>query len=111
MPDSRAHRGPDPRDQRAFASNGHAVLRAATADLSWLLGRGYTTTAALKLVGDRWGLTERQRRAIVRSACPDHALGGRLCRAVDPEEVGGRSIWIDGFNVLTTVEAAAQVVR
>lgn len=106
MPDTRSHRGPDPRDARAFAPDAWPALRASTADLSWLLGRGYSSTAALKLVGDRWSLTERQRMAVLRSACPDDALAGRLCRRVEPEELAGAPVAIDGFNVLTTLEAA-----
>jgi hypothetical protein len=81
-------------------------LRAATEELSWLFGRAYSTTAALKLVGDRWSLTERQRLAVLRSACPGPALPARLCRRVEPEEIAGRPLALDGFNVLTTVEAA-----
>lgn len=106
MPDTRSHRGPDPRDERAFGPDAHGPLRAAAADLSWLLGRGYAPVSALKLVGDRWSLTERQRMAVFRSACPDDALARRACRRVEPEELAGAAVAVDGFNLLTTVEAA-----
>jgi hypothetical protein len=106
VPDSRSHRGPDPHDAHAFDAGALPALREAVADLSWLLDRGYTHVASLKLVGDRWSLTERQRRAIVRSACPDAALAARLCRQVEPEELAGQPVALDGFNVLTTLEAA-----
>ena len=69
VPDSRSHRGPDPRDAEAFAAHTLPALRAAIADLAWLLNRGYAVVSALKLVGDRWNLTERQRMAVRRSAC------------------------------------------
>src|SRR5437763_1300671 len=65
VPDTRSHRGPDPRDGLAFDPSAWPALRAAVADLSWLLERGYAPTSALKLVGDRWSLTERQRAAVV----------------------------------------------
>jgi hypothetical protein len=71
-----------------------------------LLGRHYAPVSALKLVGDRRSLTERQRLAVFRSACPDAALAGRACRRAELEELAGQSIDIDGFNVLTTLEAA-----
>ena len=106
MPDSRSHRGPDPHDPRAFDLDTRPALCAAVADLSWLLDRGYTPTAALKLVGDRWLLTERQRRAALRCACPDALLARRLCRRIEPEELAGQPVALDGFNVLTTIEAA-----
>ena len=50
-------------------------------DLSWLLGRGYAIVSAVKLVGDRWSLTERQRMAVRRAACSDEARAGRLERS------------------------------
>jgi hypothetical protein len=81
-------------------------LRAAVDELSWLLGREYSHVAALKLVGDRWSLTDRQRLAVLRCSCPEDALARRLCRRLEPEELAGQALALDGFNVLTTVEAA-----
>ncbi len=62
--------------------------------------------SALKLVGDRWKLTERQRQAVRRSACSDEACDRRkkTCRA--EADLADRDLLIDGFNVLTTIEAA-----
>jgi hypothetical protein len=106
MPDKRAHRGPDPRDCEAFGPPAWPALRGAVADLSWLLGRGYAPVSALKLVGDRWSLTERPRQAVRRSACSDDARERRTARQVTAGSVRGETLVIDGFNVLTTIEAA-----
>jgi hypothetical protein len=106
VPDTRSHRGPDPRDADAFGPPAWAALEGAVDDLSWLLGRGYAHVSALKLVGDRWSLTDRQRMAVYRSAGPDAALASRACRRVEPEELAGLPVGLDGFNVLTTLEAA-----
>ncbi len=106
MPDSRTHRGPDPRDAEAFGPSALPALRGAVADLSWLLERGYAIVSAVKLVGDRWSLTERQRLAVRRAACSDSARASRRSRCVAASEVFGRVLLIDGFNVVTTVEAA-----
>ena len=76
------------------------------ADLSWLLGRGYADVAALKLVGDHYQLTTRQRTAVRRCACSDEALAGRQRRQVEAESLRGGAVLIDGFNIITTVEAA-----
>jgi hypothetical protein len=81
-------------------------LVEATADLSWLLTRGYSGVGALKLVGDRYQLSARQRIAVARSACSDQDLSRRRAHEVGPEQLRGRPLWIDGYNVLTTVEAA-----
>jgi hypothetical protein len=106
MPDKRAHRGPDPRDSEAFGPSAWPALCGAVADLSWLLGQGYAPVSALKLVGDRWSLTERQRQAVRRSACSDDARDRRAARQVAPVSIAGKKLVIDGFNVLTTIEAA-----
>ena len=82
------------------------ALRGATADYSWLLSRGYATVSTLKLVGDRWNLTERQRMAVRRSACSDQPAPRRLERSCCEIDLAGCILLIDGFNVLTTIEAA-----
>lgn len=106
MPDKRAHRGPHPEDHQLFDADVWPLLWAATADLSWLLTRGYANPSALKLVGDRYRLVERQRIAVMRSACSDDALRSRAARRVELTELAGRTIFIDGYNLLTTIEAA-----
>ncbi|NOX55161.1 MAG: DUF434 domain-containing protein [Planctomycetes bacterium] len=106
MPDTRKHRGPHPADRRLFEPKTWPILRAAVADLSWLLSRGYSDVAALKLVGDRYRLTERQRKAVMRSSCSDAALADRAAKQVAPERLQKQTVLVDGFNVLTTIEAA-----
>ena len=80
--------------------------RNAVSDLSWLLGRGYAIVSAVKLVGDRWTLTERQRLAVRRAACSDSARADRLARKTPCAAVSSQLLIIDGFNVVTTIEAA-----
>lgn len=106
MPDRRKHRGAAPGDQRLFAAVQVPALRSAVHDLSWLLSRGYADRSSLKIVGDRYALTVRQRSAVMRAACADVALETRWGRELPPEEVRGRNLLIDGYNVLTSVEAA-----
>jgi hypothetical protein len=106
MPDERRHRGAHPEDRELFGPRWHGALRAAVGDLSWLLSREYATPSALKVVGDRYGLNVRQRTAVMRCACADGAREARRAREVALEDVGGRPVWVDGYNVLTTVEAA-----
>jgi len=106
MPDTRRHRGPHPEDVGLFAPSAWPALQAAVADLSWLLSRGYAEHSALKLVGDRLQLTARQRMAVMRSTCSDQARQCRDQTRVPTERLAGERLDIDGFNVLTTVEAA-----
>jgi hypothetical protein len=106
LPDTRTHRGPDPRDSPAFDPPAWPALRAAVSDLSWLLERQYAPMSSLKLVGDRYALTDRQRMAVMRSSCSDTALGRRREHQQSAAALAGQAIVIDGFNLLTTIEAA-----
>jgi hypothetical protein len=106
MPDKRIHRGPHPADNKLFAKKFIPVLRLAIEDFSLLLTKGYAEKSALKLVGDRFSLTERQRLAIMRCACSDQQLASRNEHRVPIESLTGQPIAIDGYNVLITIEAA-----
>ncbi len=106
MPDRRRHRGPHPRDAESFAPAELPGLRRAAGDLAWLLSRGYAAKAAVKLVGDRHALTARQRSALQRSTVGDPARDRRRARRVEPEAVRGRTLLVDGYNVLLSVETA-----
>jgi len=106
MPDRRTHRGPHPEDGKLFAAAAVSDLQTAIADFSLLLTKGYAEKSALKLVGDRLLLTERQRLAIMRSACSDQQIISRKKRQVKIADLTGRPIAIDGYNVLITTEAA-----
>jgi len=106
VPDRRKHRGPHPEDARLFDPVVWPRLRESVADLCWLLGRGYTGKAALKLVGDRYDLVARQRTAVARCACSDAEAARRKGHQVSPETLADRVLWVDGYNALTTIEAA-----
>src|SRR5262252_7862615 len=72
-PDIRKHRGAHPEDRQLFAGDQCVRLRAAVCELSWLLTRDYSIKSALKLVGDRHALAERQRLAVARAASSDQS--------------------------------------
>jgi hypothetical protein len=105
MPPHR-HRGRHPEDDRLFAPDQHERLRQGVRDLSWLLTRGYAPVSAVKLVGDRYSLDQRQRIAVARASCSDQARADRAARRIEPADLAGKSLAIDGFNVLLTLEAA-----
>jgi hypothetical protein len=106
MADTRKHRGPHPEDRELFRAAFWPDLRSAVGHLSWLLTRGYAPPSSLKLVGDRFRLTERQRLAVLRSSCSDQCRQRRQAGRIDPADLSGDPVDIDGFNLLTTVEAA-----
>jgi hypothetical protein len=106
MPDIRKHRGAHPEDRKLFAEARLSALRCAVGDLSWLLTRDYSIKSALKLVGDRYLLTERQRLAISRAACSDKSRQQRVKTVVSHQDTADQEVIVDGFNLIITVEAA-----
>jgi hypothetical protein len=106
LPDKRIHRGQHPSDAKLFAPEIIPQLREAAADFSLLLTKGYAEKSSLKLVGDKFSLTERQRLAIMRSSCSDQQFASRKQRRIDIQNLTEKSIAIDGYNLLITIEAA-----
>src|ERR1700752_2008189 len=106
MPDVRKHRGAHPEDRRLFADDQLPALRAAVAELSWLLTRDYAIKGATKLVGERHPLTERPRLAVSRAACSDQSLDRRARSMCEPQGIRDEVIVIDGLNLIITIEAA-----
>ncbi len=105
MGQTQRHRGQHPEDARLFGEAWIPRLREAVADLSHLLSRGYAADSSLKLIGDRFQLDVRQRRAIQRAACPDTALARRAAHRIPLEALRGEAVCIDGYNLLITVES------
>jgi hypothetical protein len=106
MPDIRKHRGAHPEDRQLFSDDQLPALRAAVDELSWLLTRDYSMKGALKLVGDRHALTDRQRLALSRAACSDQSKARRTITRVEIEKLEAADLIIDGFNLIITIEAA-----
>lgn len=94
----------DDRDQ--FSGAAIDALGAAVSDHGWLLSRGYAETSSLKLVGDRYGLTARQRAAVSRCSCSDQALQRRLHTRIPGDALYGQPLALDGYNLLTVVTSA-----
>ena len=106
MPDKRTHRGQHPLDKMLFAPSATAALKQAVADYSLLLTKGYAEKSSLKLVGDRFALTKRQRIAVMRNACSDQQLAIRKISMTPLQNIKNQQIAIDGYNLLITIESA-----
>ena len=106
MARQQTHRGLAPKDDRLFSERQLPALRVGAADLCWLLDRGYAARSALELVGNRHNLTSRQRNGVARYACSQADVLRREQSRVEPAELRGKELWLDGFNVLTLLESA-----
>jgi len=106
MPDRRKRRGASPKDRACFAPESIPSLQRAVTELSWLRTRGYSDKASLTLVGDRYRLRDRQRKALQRCAAADEQIMGRERRRIEDEDLSGETVVIDGYNVILSLETA-----
>ncbi len=105
MPDSRSNRGAHPKDSLSFSESELPKLRAATHDLCWLLDRGYPAGGSADLVGNRYALRDRQRKAVKRCSVSGSDRSKRIEKLQEHRKVRGERLEIDGYNVLLSVEA------
>jgi hypothetical protein len=82
------------------------VLKEAAVDLRYLLDRGYRKESALRLVGDKYQLDKSERLVLYRSTYSKNEIQNVKEKMLESSMVSGKDLWIDGFNVLNTVEAA-----
>ncbi|MEM6804024.1 MAG: DUF434 domain-containing protein [Bacteroidota bacterium] len=105
MSHKQKHRGQNSKDPELFHENVLPILNQAVYDLSWLRSRGYADKSGLKLVGDRYKLKQRQRKALYRAYCTDHAQESRASKELSLREVRGKKLAIDGYNLLISIES------
>ncbi|MEL6592081.1 MAG: DUF434 domain-containing protein [Bacteroidota bacterium] len=106
MPSKQKHRGQHQEDPTLFADRMLPKLNEAVRDLSYLLSHAYPENASIKLVGDRYRLTQRQRKALMRASCTDQSLTHRQQILLEKDALQGTAMAIDGYNLLITIEAA-----
>lgn len=99
-------RGLAPEDARLFGDDALPVLRVAAAEIVWLLDRGYRLAAAVAFVGDHHQLESRARKALERAVCSSAQVHARKARELSLDELVDRTLVVDGFNVLVTLETA-----
>ena len=92
--------------QKVFNNESLDKLTQAAHHLSWLLTRHYTLESSLKLVGDRFRLNKTVRHALKRAVCSDQSLQLKGDKQLNRTALNGQEVWIDGFNLLITLERA-----
>lgn len=105
MAHKQRHRGQNSRDPELFDEKQVGILNQAVEHLSWLRSYGYADKSALKLVGDRFRLRQRQRKALYRAYCTNEARDHRQERELSLRELAGRDMAIDGYNLLISIES------
>ena len=80
-------------------------LFEAYRDLKYLLNRGYRKKVALSFVANHYRLTLKQRHLLARCVFSDSEIEERRKKLVEASFLEGRTLGIDGFNVLITLES------
>lgn len=106
MPHNQKHRGKHPSDDENFNPKNTLILLEACKDLVYLLSRKYSEKSALELVGNRYLLNERQRKALQRACVAEHLVKLRQDKALMPPQLIGKTVAIDAYNVLILCESA-----
>lgn len=78
----------------------------AADDYRCLLSRGYPAKSALQFVGNHFQLRRDERDFLFRGACSPEQAEARKEKTVEPEELKGGKLVIDGYNCLITLENA-----
>ncbi len=79
-------------------------LKHAIEDFRYLLNRGYNKNSSLKLVSDRYSLSKDERNFLIRAIFSKEEAERRKRKLVNINEIKGKKVVIDGYNVLITVE-------
>jgi hypothetical protein len=82
-----------------------AVMEGARGDLKILLDRGYRKDSALAFVGDHHHLGARARNRLLRETFSELEIADTQSKLVSAEDIAGKGLVVDGFNVLITLEA------
>ncbi|SRR5579883_719484 len=106
MAEGRRHRGAHPDDARLFGEAALPTLRRAAEEVVWLLGRGYPMAPAVAAVGGHHQLEQRQRVALGRALCSPERRAARRASAIGAELAAGKTVSIDGFNLIILLEVA-----
>lgn len=99
-------RGFVPSDRKEFNEESLVILRRAQEEILYLLERGYPVKSASTFVGNHYLLSERQRLAVVRATAMKSILEMRRNKRITEEALMGQSVFIDGLNVIITLEVA-----
>lgn len=95
-----AKRGYVPEDDKNFSLSALETMRTASRHIQYLINEGYDLKQASVFVGNHFLLSERQRLAIMRSLATKEQLKARKTK----ETTTGKEIWVDGFNMIITLE-------
>ncbi|PTT41966.1 DUF434 domain-containing protein [Chryseobacterium sp. HMWF028] len=100
------NRGKNTGDDTLFGSEKQITkLKLAVEDMHYLLSREYPEKAASDLVGNRYRLKTRQIQALRGASASAVQLQNRHLKQMEALDLKGKTVYLDGFNVLILLES------
>ena len=97
-----------------LSTNYRGKIGNAIYDLRYLLDHGYPRGSAVNFVSNHYRLPLRERHLLARCVFSRREAAEHRRKIVGVRAVGGRSLGVDGYNVIITIESiltGKQVVR
>lgn len=99
-------RGFDPDDFKWFSDEAVEKLKKAQDEIQWLLDRGYNFDSAHSFVCNHYLFSARQRLALQRTVSSTAKFENRKKTMLPFDVAKDGCIYIDGFNLIITLEVA-----
>lgn len=99
-------RGINKDDEKLFSKEAIIKLQKAQEEIQWLLDRGYKINPIMELVGGKYQFSVRQINALKRSTSSKERCKLREERVLPWQWINDKTINIDGFNLIITLEVA-----
>lgn len=99
-------RGFDPDDFKWFSDEAVEKLRKAQDEVQWLLDRGYKFDSVIPFICNHYLFSSRQRLTLQRSISSSLKLEKRKKTMLPLEAAKEGCVYIDGFNLIITLEVA-----
>ncbi len=81
------------------------ILKDAAYDLRFLLNRKYRKKGALTFVSNKYVLSMHERNYLARAIHSNFISASRMDKIVNLSQITDQSLFIDGYNVLITLES------
>ncbi|WMW22367.1 DUF434 domain-containing protein [Methanolobus mangrovi] len=81
------------------------MMAKAATDIRYLLERGYQRESSIRFAGDHYRLGRNERYILARTVFSSETSMERKKKKLNCGELKGRTVLIDGYNVLITLES------
>ncbi|SFM15986.1 DUF434 domain-containing protein [Methanolobus profundi] len=89
----------------------HRRIDEAATDIRYLLERGYRKDSAIRFVCDHHRIPQTERYILARTVCSSATASERKKKKLRCEQLKGRTVLVDGYNVLITLESLLREER